>query len=182
MVPARFQRLSQIQALRWFSICLSLALFHACQPSAKDQPREILVRVGSLGLDPVTETPVVILKEKAGERSLPIWIGVSEARSIATELEELEAPRPNTHDLAKRLLGSLEAPVERVVVTKLDEGIYYAVIELRNGEKQIEIDARPSDAIAIALRVEAPVFVREGLFQADAEGISDAADPEELRL
>ena len=154
----------------------------ACHPLSSDTPVDIQVRVGSVGLDPITETPVVVLKESAGDRALPIWIGVSEARSIAIEMEELHPPRPNTHDLAKRLLGELDATLERVVVTELERGTYFAVMVVRGGGQRLEIDARPSDAIAIALRVEAPVFVRETLFEKNSKPDPHGEAAPELRL
>ena len=116
-------------------------------------------------LDPSTNSPIVWLEERHGDRTLPIWIGEAEAQSIAAELGNLEWPRPNSHDLTKRLLAGLEATVERVVVTELRKGTYFAVLVVRAGGKRVEIDSRPSDAIAIALRVEAPVYVREPLFE-----------------
>jgi bifunctional DNase/RNase len=138
--------------------------------------------VGSVGLDPITEMPVVVLRESGGDRALPIWIGVSEARSIAIEMEELHPPRPNSHDLAKRLLGELDATLERVVVTELEGGTYFAVMVVRGGGQRLEIDARPSDAIAIALRVEAPVFVRETLFEENSKPNPHREAAPELRL
>lgn len=140
-------------------------------PGSSDVP----VDVERIALDPLSNTPVVVLEEHAGSRRLPIWIGIAEARSIAQRLEDVEAPRPNTHDLAKRLVEGLDAAVERVTVTDLQEGIYYAVIEVRTGGKIVEIDSRPSDAIALALRTAAPVFVREFLFE-DAGGERFAPD------
>jgi len=146
--------------------CL-LALAPGC--GERRDPGDVAVDVEGVTFDPLSRTPVVVLEEHTGERRLPIWIGVAEARSIAQRLEEIEAPRPNTHDLAKRLLEGLDAAVERVTVTDLQEGIYYAVIELRAGGRTVQIDSRPSDAIALALRTAAPVFVREILLE-DAEG------------
>jgi len=151
----------------------ALAMGTGCGESP--DPGDVAVDVEVVTLDPLSRTPVVVLEEHAGERRLPIWIGVAEARSIAQRLEDLDAPRPNTHDLAKRLLEGLDAAVERVTVTDLQQGIYYAVIELRAGGRTVQIDSRPSDAIALALRTAAPVFVREILFES-AEG--DRFDPE----
>jgi len=110
--------------------------------------------------------PVILLDERDGGRTLPIWIGLSEARSIAARLERIEPPRPNTHDLTKSLLQGLGASVERVVVTELRERTYYGLIVLQGPGGRIEIDSRPSDAIALALRLDAPIFVREPLFEA----------------
>lgn len=135
---------------------------------------EVAVQVNGVGVDPRTQSPVILLEEEAGEhRTLPIWIGFAEARSIAASMEGIELPRPNTHDLAKRLIRGLDATLERVVVTELRENTYYALIVLRMQSDRIEIDSRPSDAIAIALRFEAPVFVREEVF-------GSASDDEEI--
>jgi hypothetical protein len=131
---------------------------------------DVEVRVETVALDEGSRSPVVILEELRGARRLPIWIGLAEAHSIADELREVEAVRPNTHDLAKRLIDGLEGEVERVVVTDLAGGIYYARIVLVRDGRTVEIDSRPSDAIAIALRVRAPVFVAEPLFEKAREG------------
>lgn len=143
---------------------------------------EVAMHVRGVGLDPTTDSPVVVLEEDDGDRALPIWIGVAEARSIAREMEDLASPRPNSHDLTKRLLLGLEADVERVVVTKLQEGTYYALLVVRDGPRRIEIDARPSDAIAIALRVEAPVFARETLLEDTTANFEPPDDPPGVSL
>jgi len=143
---------------------------------------DVAVHVGGVGFDPLTDTPVVVLEEKEGERTLPIWIGITEARSIATQMESIEPPRPNTHDLAKRLLTGLDARVTRVVVTELRSGTYFAILVLQSSGKRIEIDSRPSDAIAIALRTQAPVYVREALFEASRRAPEEGQASEELEL
>jgi bifunctional DNase/RNase len=146
----------------------------ACSGASAPPRDDVAVVVGMVTIDPMSKTPVVILEEQRGGRRLPIWIGVNEARAIAQRLEDVTPPRPNTHDLAKRLVEGLDGAVERVTVTELRESTYYAVIALRVGEARIEIDSRPSDAIALALRTAAPVFVREGLFDEGDDG--DAVD------
>jgi uncharacterized protein len=146
----------------------------ACSTPRGPRADEIPVRVRGVAVDPRTQTPVVVLEEEDGERSLPIWIGFAEARSIADGIEGTPPPRPNTHDLAKRLIRGLDARLERVVVTELRDDTYYALLVLRVGRSVVEIDSRPSDAIAIALRFEAPVFVREDLFGS----AQDAPPPE----
>jgi len=125
----------------------------------------IRVHVGRVAIDH-QDTPVLVLEEDEGSRWLPIWIGTSEARSIALEMEKRSSPRPNTHDLARNVIYGLEGDVERVVVTELKGGTYYAKLGLRVRNRSIEIDSRPSDAIAIALRTGAPIYVRETLFEA----------------
>jgi bifunctional DNase/RNase len=144
---------------------LLTCLAAGCGPSASDEPPGVEVRVETVAVDERSQSPVVVLEEREGSRRLPIWIGYSEAQSIASQLESIEAPRPNSHDLAKRLIDGLEGTVTRVVVTDLAGGIYYARIVLMQAGHTVEIDARPSDAIAIALRMSAPMFVNERLFE-----------------
>ena len=155
-------------------------LFSSCSPDPGSEP-EVAVRVESVALDPRSNSPVLVLGELEGSRRLPIWIGFSEARSIATVLENQSQPRPNTHDLAKRLIDRLEGKVERVVVTRLTEEIYYALIVVRAQGRIVEIDARPSDAIAIGLRYEAPLFVREAVFERSVEGRMGEEPGKEVR-
>jgi bifunctional DNase/RNase len=140
---------------------------------------DVAVEVSSIAVDP-SGTPVVLLEDRRGDRSLPIWIGLAEAHSIAAEMEHRRPPRPNTHDLAKRLIDDLEGALERVVVTDLRDGTYYAVIFLSTRGRRIEVDARPSDAIALALRCGAPLFVREALFGAAGAELPRAADEQAL--
>lgn len=116
------------------------------------------------------DTPVVVLEENEGSRVLNIWIGPFEAQSIAAVMEDREMPRPNTHDLGVRMLRVFEGEVDRVVVSDLRRGVYFAVMTVRNGDELVELDARPSDAIAIALRVGAPIFVNPVLFEPPARG------------
>lgn len=139
----------------------------------------VAVEVASVAVD-ASGTPVVLLADRDGARSLPIWIGLAEAHSIAAEMEHRRPPRPNTHDLAKRLIDDLEGAVERVVVTELRDGTYYAVIELSTRGRSLQVDARPSDAIALALRCGAPLFVREALFSAAADARERGADEQAL--
>lgn len=149
----------------------SAALFSACGGGGDTSgpPADVRVVVDRVVIDD-NDTPVVVLEEEGGTRWLPIWIGNAEARSIALEMEALRSPRPNTHDLARDLIHGLDAEVTRVVVTELREGTYYALLHLQSGGRSVPIDARPSDAIAIALRAHAPIFVREPLF---AQGNSE---------
>jgi len=119
------------------------------------------MQVKGLALDPVTNIPIIILKGSKEAKSLPIWIGIFEANAIVTEMEKLAPARPMTHDLLKNVIGGLGAQVARVVVTDLIDNTFYANIELTLDGKTICIDSRPSDAIAVALRVEAPIYVDE---------------------
>jgi hypothetical protein len=151
------------------SACLWLLLLPlACGVESPAHEDDVAVRVGMVALDN-SNVPVVILEEEDGERMLPIWIGSSEASSIASQMEEIQPPRPNTHDLARSLIRELHGEVLRVVVTELRDGTYYAVLSLRANGSLLQIDSRPSDAIAIALRTGAPIFVRAPVFDA-AEG------------
>jgi len=117
------------------------------------------MKVTGLTIDPFTSMPIIILKDLEEKCALPIWIGLIEASAIATELEQIHLTRPMTHDLLKNILDSLEVKVERVVVHDLSDNTFYARIELVKQGKKIEMDARPSDAIAISLRMKSPIFV-----------------------
>jgi bifunctional DNase/RNase len=145
---------------------LAIACTDAPTPPAE---RDVPVLVGSVGVDRFN-TPVVILKEQDGKRMLPIWIGVAEASSIATHLQHQSPPRPNFHDLAQRVIQSVNAELVRVVVTELRGSTYYATLSLRANGQVVEIDVRPSDAIAVAVRLDAPILVRESLFEQTDEG------------
>lgn len=123
------------------------------------------VKVQSLGLDPSSNTPVVILQEVEGERVLPIWIGPGEASAIAMELADMKFSRPLTHDLLVSILGGLGGSLQRVIITRVLENTFYAeLIVQRNGDL-ISIDARPSDSIAVALRVDAQIFAQDDLLE-----------------
>lgn len=125
----------------------------------------VLVQIASLALDPRSNQPVIVLRpvdDEPGEgRLLPIWIGHPEATAILLALEGVEPPRPLTHDLMKNVIGALDAVLERVEVTRVDEGTFYAALIVRAEERTLAIDARPSDSIALAIRFGAPIFVHE---------------------
>ncbi|MBN1830763.1 MAG: bifunctional nuclease family protein [Deltaproteobacteria bacterium] len=121
--------------------------------------------VSGLTLDPLTNSPIVILKEVDGERTLPIWIGLLEATAIASELEGIKFSRPMTHDLLKTIIDSIDIEINKVEVCDLRNNTYYASIYLTHKGKQISIDARPSDALALSLRVDAPIFVDEEVIE-----------------
>ena len=144
---------------------------------------EIEMTIRGLMLDPVTQMPIVILKGVGGEQVLPIWVGHFEAHAIQMEMEKVSAPRPMTHDLIKNVLTGLETQVHRVVVTELREDTFYAVIWLERGGEVISIDSRPSDALALALRVDCPIFVDETVLKnsKQAANMSDRVTAEELR-
>jgi len=117
--------------------------------------------VSGLTVDPITNSPIVILKEINGEKTLPIWIGLLEATAIASELESIKFSRPMTHDLIKNMMEMIDLKVSRIEVCDLKNNTYYALIHFKHGGKEMAIDARPSDALAISLRVKAPIFVAE---------------------
>lgn len=117
--------------------------------------------VGGLVLDPNTQSPVVVLKDEAGEICLPIWIGVTEATSIASVLKQVQMQRPLSHDLMHDIFGQLTVTLERVIITELRDQTYFAELVLTQGDRALVIDSRPSDAIALALRAHAPIFVAE---------------------
>ncbi len=131
--------------------------------------------VRGLALDPVTNAPIVILKAEGGPRLLPIWIGLFEANAIAIEMEKIIAPRPMTHDLLKNMIELLGASVERMVVDSLQDNTFFASIYLRREGRELRLDARPSDAIALALRTGAPIFVTDDVFTR-SRGIELAED------
>jgi hypothetical protein len=117
--------------------------------------------VSGLTMDPVTNSPIVILKAVDGDETLPIWIGLLEATAIASEMEGIKFSRPMTHDLLKNMMDMVDVKIVRIEVSDLKDNTYYAVIHFKQGEKEMTLDARPSDALAISLRVKAPIFVAE---------------------
>ncbi len=121
-------------------------------------------KVRGLALDPVSNMPSIILRDEEDKRSLPIWVGPFEANAIALELEKIASPRPMTHDLIKNIVEAIDAQVVKVVVTDLRENTFFAVLHLRLGKNEYTVDSRPSDAIALALRVAAPIYVDEEVF------------------
>ena len=144
---------------------------------------EVEMTIRGLVMDPVTQTPIVILKDVGGETVLPIWVGVYEAHAIQLEMEKVSMPRPMTHDLIKNVLVGLDTQVHKVVVTELKEDTFYAVIWLDHGGEVISIDSRPSDALALALRVDCPIFVDDLVLKTSklAASRTDPATAEELR-
>jgi bifunctional DNase/RNase len=136
----------------------------------RDMNREdfVLMTVGGLTLDPVTKTPIVILRDPDNKLNLPIWIGLLEATSMATELEGIKMARPMTHDLLRTMLEELEAAVEWIEVTELKDNTYFAMIYLRMGDRQLQVDARPSDAISLALRTKSPIYVAKAVLEASS--------------
>jgi hypothetical protein len=122
---------------------------------------QIEMLIKGLMVDPITNMPIIILRDKDGQKVLPIWVGVFEANAIALQIENVATPRPMTHDLLKNVIQDLEATVKKIVVSDLKENTFYALIYLQRHGEMIAIDARPSDAIALALRTRVPIFVEE---------------------
>jgi bifunctional DNase/RNase len=123
----------------------------------------IEMTIKGLMVDPITNTPIVILKDKDGERVLPIWVGVFEANAIALQIENVATPRPMTHDLLRNIITDLDGQVDRIVVSDLKDNTFFALIHLTVKGEGIAVDARPSDAIALALRTRAPILVEESV-------------------
>src|SRR3954469_24775051 len=144
---------------------------------------EVEMRIRGLLMDPVTNTPIVILKDANSDAVLPIWVGVFEANAIALEIEKVSTPRPMTHDLIKNVLSGLDAHVHKVVVTELKEDTFFAVIWMEREGRIISVDSRPSDALALALRVDCPIFVEDEVLKNSklATSASDRLTSEELR-
>ena len=122
---------------------------------------QIEMSIKGLMVDPITNTPIVILRDKDGQRVLPIWVGIFEANAIALQIENVTTPRPMTHDLLRNVIQDLKATVQKIVVCDLQENTFYALIYLGLNGDTVAIDARPSDAIALALRTRAPIFVED---------------------
>jgi bifunctional DNase/RNase len=144
---------------------------------------EVEMKIRGLMMDPVTNMPIVILKDVEGNSVLPIWVGVYEANAIALEIEKVTTPRPMTHDLIKNLLLGLGGGLSKVVVSELKDDTFYAVIWMERGGELIAIDSRPSDALALALRLDCPIFVDEEVLRSSkvSNAVSDKANSEELR-
>lgn len=144
---------------------------------------EIEMKIRGLMVDPATNAPIVILKDVQSDTVLPIWVGLYEANAIALEVEKKSSPRPMTHDLLKNLVNGLNATVQRVVVSELKNDTFYAVLWLEQEGEPVTIDCRPSDALALALRTDCPIFVDEDVLRV-AKVIpnpTDQATQEELR-
>jgi len=138
----------------------------------------VKMMVRGLALDPITNMPIIILKDAEDRKALPIWVGIFEANAIALELEKIATPRPMTHDLIKNILDHLGATVQQVTINDLRDNTFYAIIEISVNGGRIAVDSRPSDAIAIALRVNAPIFVDEAVIS-KAKNIDVSDEKEE---
>src|SRR5437016_8720707 len=126
---------------------------------------EVEMKIRGLMMDPVTNMPIVVLKDVQGQAILPIWVGVYEANAIALEIERVQTPRPMTHDLLKNVLLGLEVRVQKIVVNDLKDDTFYALIWVEREGQMMTIDSRPSDALALALRMDCPIFVDEAVLK-----------------
>ena len=144
---------------------------------------ELEVKIRGLMMDPMTNMPVVVLKETQGSGVLPIWVGVYEANAIALEIEKVQTPRPMTHDLLKNVLNGLNVHVQRVVVCDLKEDTFYALIWMERDGQLMSVDSRPSDALALALRLDCPIFVDDEVMKHSkmSSALAEKSTNEELR-
>ena len=144
---------------------------------------EVEMKIRGLMMDPMTNMPIVVLKDAEGDAVLPIWVGIYEANAIALEIEKVTTPRPMTHDLIKNLLTGLDARVHKVVVTELRDDTFFAVIWMERDGRIISVDSRPSDALALALRLDCPIYVDDEVLKSSklAAAVSDRVSNEELR-
>lgn len=144
---------------------------------------EIEMKIRGLMMDPMSNMPIVVLKDLSGDSVLPIWVGIYEANAIALEIEKVTTPRPMTHDLIKVLLMGLEASIKKVVVSELKDDTFYALIWLERNGNLISVDSRPSDALALALRHDCPIYVEERVLKTskDSGSVSEKVNNEELR-
>jgi bifunctional DNase/RNase len=144
---------------------------------------EVEMKIRGLMMDPMTNMPIVVLKDMSGDAVLPIWVGIYEANAIALEIEKVTTPRPMTHDLIKILLMGLEASIKKVVVSELKDDTFYALIWLEREGHLMSVDSRPSDALALALRHDCPIFVDDKVLQTSKNSttVSEKVNDEELR-
>ena len=139
----------------------------------------IEMNLKGLMIDPITNMPIIVLKDGDGNHVLPIWVGVFEANAIALQMENVQTPRPMTHDLLKNVIDDLNATVERIVVSELKDNTFYATIHLNSGMGNLTVDSRPSDAIALALRTRSPIFVEEQVIES-AKSSADSQESSEI--
>jgi len=141
------------------------------------------MKIRGLMMDPVTNMPIVVLKDMSGDAVLPIWVGIYEANAIALEIEKVTTPRPMTHDLIKVLLMGLETSIKKVVVSELRDETFYAMIWLEREGRLMSVDSRPSDALALALRHDCPIFVDDKVLQSSKNSttVSEKVNDDELR-
>jgi bifunctional DNase/RNase len=151
--------------------------------SGEARRQEMEVKIRGLMMDPVTNMPIVVLKDVDSDALVPIWVGAFEANAIALEIEKIATPRPMTHDLLANLIRTLDGEVRRVVITELRDDVYYALIWMERSGELISLDARPSDALALALRTDCPIFLSEQVLRTTrvANAGVESFSAEELR-
>ena len=145
---------------------------------------DIEVRIRGLMMDPSTNMPIVVLKDVRSDTVMPIWVGIFEANAIAIEIEKVAAARPMTHDLTRNLMRYMNGQLDKVVITELRDDTFFAVLWIRQNGEMMTLDARPSDAIALALRSDCPIFVSEQVMQSaklNTAGPPEGPTAEELR-
>ena len=153
------------------------------QPATAHAPDEVEMQIRGLMMDPITNMPIIVLKDVASDAVLPIWVGIFEANAIALELEKTATPRPMTHDLMQNMARNLNAEVRKVVVSELRDDTFYAVIWLDHAGETVAMDARPSDAIALALRWDCPIYVNRDVLENSRQSAAGAqtVNAEEMR-
>ena len=155
----------------WISTLVPVVLIASCRSSVRPEPDGyVQVEVKGVSFDPVVNSPVVVLQNQEQTKTIPIWVGMPEAQAIHLQLAGTVLPRPMTHDLLKNILEKVGVGFEKVVVTEMKDNTYYAFIHLANGKNPLQIDSRPSDAIALALRFHRPIFVAARLFDSALPG------------
>jgi uncharacterized protein len=144
---------------------------------------EIEMKIKGLMIDPISNMPIIILRDPRSSSVLPIWVGIFEANAIALQIEKIVTPRPMTHDLLKNILTGIDASVQKIVITDLKENTFFALVYLKQGERVLPVDSRPSDAIALALRTESPIFVESEVMEKakNSELTKDAGESERIR-
>jgi bifunctional DNase/RNase len=144
---------------------------------------EVEMKIRGLTMDPVTQMPIVVLKDVNGGTVLPIWVGIFEANAIALEIEKVSTPRPMTHDLIKTVLMGLNTGVKKIVVSELKDDTFYALIWLEKDGELISVDSRPSDALALALRLDCPIYVEDAVLKSSktTASVNDKVQSEELK-
>ena len=150
----------------------------------RGKPMDLEVRIRGLMMDPATNMPIIVLKDVASDSVMPIWVGIFEFNAIYNEIDKSIAPRPMTHDLTRNVIHHLNASLERVVITDLRDDTFYAVLWLKQGDEPVVVDARPSDAIALALRFDCPIYVNDQVMRAarlSPSGQADVPSTEQLR-
>ncbi len=183
-LKGQFDRAAQIRQGELPRLEAQLKRLDAEQEKEQQTAYGIEVRIRGLTLDPSTNMPIIVLKDVASETVMPIWVGIFEANAIALEIEKVALPRPMTHDLAKNLMRHLNARLERVVISELNDDTFFAKLWLWQGNEPLVIDARPSDAIALALRADCPIYVTEEVMQAaklNTTGPAEGQAAEQLR-